>query len=450
VTPSGGEEDARPQANASADGTPAEDLEARTPEEIGRLLHELHAQLSELQMQNAELRRGQADAEQLRRVLDSSRDMIFAIDQDYYLAIFNRAYQDALHAAGGRAMAIGETVLSPEYPPTFLDQWRGYYDRALAGESFTVETRLIWRDGEHALENMLSPLYDPEGNITGVLVVTRDITVHRRTEEALQVYSSRLEELVAARNRDLQEAADRLLHQERLVLLGQLAAGVGHELRNPLGAILNTAYYLRLVLSRDASWASTSEISEALQILEKEVRAADRVITSLLDFAHGEAPRRTPTDLNAVVKRIVSAVIVPANVEIIYNLDPALPLVMADAEQLALIFGNLVDNALQAMPSGGHLSIASRRIDAYRVAAAITDTGVGIPLADRARVFEPLFTTKAKGIGLGLSLSNTMVEAHGGTIEIFSEPGTGTTISVNLPVDWRMDVDGMTQEQKLR
>ena len=144
-------------------------------------------------------------------------------------------------------------------------------------------------------------------------------------------------------------------------------------------------------------------------------------------------------DINDVVQEALSSITVPENVQVVSQLNQALPNIMADPDQLVLVFGNIIRNGIQAMPDGGQLTVRSQAPGPGWVAVSVADTGVGIPKENLEKLFEPLYTTKAKGIGLGLAVVKTMVEGHGGTIEVQSEVGQGTTFTVRLPPGMRKE-----------
>ena len=256
----------------------------------------------------------------------------------------------------------------------------------------------------------------------------------RNSEEKLKVYSEHLEEMVEERTQKLQEAWERLLRQERLAIMGQLVGGVAHELRNPLAAIKAVAYVLKTACNE-----ASAEENKALEILEKEVDMAEQIIANLLDFAQPKAPTFTQVNINEVIRAALLRVSVPIDVEVVTQLDETLPLVQADPNQLNIILVNLMSNAIQAMFKGGRLMLTSSLVKngdkangGPWVTIAIADTGAGIPPENLEKIFEPLFTTRTKGIGLGLPLSKTLVEKQGGSIEVTSQPGQGTTFTIRL------------------
>jgi len=219
------------------------------------------------------------------------------------------------------------------------------------------------------------------------------------------------------------------VRQEKLALLGQLAGGVGHELRNPLGAIKNAVYFLNVALENPEP-----EVKDTLGLLEKEVDNSERIIRSLLDFARNKPPRRQEVDINQIVRDSLSHLHIPENIRVKNQFAQSLPAIPADADQLGQAFGNIMLNAIQAMPRGGGLIIKSKLASPGLVTVSFADTGIGIAKEDQEKIFEPLITGKAKGIGLGMAITKTLVEGHGGAIQVKSEPGKGSTFTVKLPV----------------
>jgi len=246
----------------------------------------------------------------------------------------------------------------------------------------------------------------------------------KKAEMTLKAYSEKLEETV----KDLREAQEKLVHKEKLSVLGQLASGVAHDLRNPLFAIKNAVYFLRMVLEEPEA-----EVKESLDILNREVGTSERIISSLLDFARPKPLVRRNVDINDVIREALSRITVPRNVEVVSQLDKSLPSILTDPDQLGQVFGNIILNAIQAMPEGGLLTVKSEVPSPEWVGISFADTGIGIPRENLRKLFEPLFTTKAKGIGLGLAITKTLVEAHDGTIKVQSEVGKGSTFTVRLP-----------------
>lgn len=260
--------------------------------------------------------------------------------------------------------------------------------------------------------------------------IAHDITERKNIENILMNLNTELERRIETRTRELLEAQDQLLRQEKLVLLGQLAGGVSHELRNPLGVIKNTTYFLNMILDK-----SDPEVNEALNILDKEVINSEQIIKSLLEFAHPGPLTREIIDINSVLHDTIRNITVPDTIEIVYNLNKKLPLIQADPNKLDQIFRNIIVNAIQAMPDKGKLTIKTESQDQNWILVSITDTGTGISEENLSNIFEPLFTTKAKGIGLGLAYIKILIEEHKGAITVQSQIGHGSTFTIRLPLN---------------
>ncbi len=255
--------------------------------------------------------------------------------------------------------------------------------------------------------------------LTGALTIFGVIAIrsHRKTIATLAALETKTQEL--------EKAQEELARKERLALLGQLAGGVAHELRNPLGVVKNSVYYLKMVLSAE------DQVRKHLQILEREVGTASRIVADLLDFARLRPPVRITTDLNGLLQDVLERTALGDHVEVLTNFAADLPSVSVDPEQVKQVLGNLITNAGQAMPEGGTLTIETARADGGAL-VAVSDTGVGIPPENLEKIFQPLFTTKAKGIGLGLAVAKGLAEGNGGTVSVESTPGKGSRFAVRF------------------
>ncbi len=243
----------------------------------------------------------------------------------------------------------------------------------------------------------------------------------------LEKWNLQLETKVRERTQELEDAQERLLRSERLATIGQLAASVGHELRNPLGVLQNLLYLLNLKL-QDAD----EKVQKYLATMQKELLRSDKIVSELLEFSRRRKPSPEPTDLNGVIEEVLSKVSIPQGIEVVRD-SADLPTVTADHEQLQSVFLNLISNGIQAMPEGGDLTVKTSHSNGF-VKIAISDTGIGIPETNLKKIFDPLFTTKPKGIGLGLSITKNLIENHGGTMDVESTPNKGSTFLVKLPV----------------
>jgi signal transduction histidine kinase len=212
-------------------------------------------------------------------------------------------------------------------------------------------------------------------------------------------------------------------------VLGQLAGSVGHELRNPLGVMANAVYYLEMVQT-DAP----DDVREYHAILRTQIALAERIITDLLDFSRVRAPQMTTVAVARLFEDQIARLPLPPDVRLQRELSDAACQVRVDAVQVGQVLFNLLLNAVQAMDGGGGVLTVRARVAGSDVHLDIADTGPGVPAGFEDKIFEALFTTKARGIGLGLAVSRGLAEANQGHLSLQSTPGAGATFTLTLPV----------------
>jgi len=295
------------------------------------------------------------------------------------------------------------------------------------GEIKIVEYDMPMLNGEmRSWEQRMVMLSEDE-----VLLIIRDITARKQAEAALRVSQQQLQERQQREKELVEEELARLHHQlvisTRFATLGQVAATIAHELRNPLGAVRNAVYYIRRYLVQDHQ-----ELLDFLQIIDVEVTTADRIITNLLEMTRAKEPGIQQLDLRVVAQEIWHRS--KQTDKIVFDCTvPHEPFwLSADPTQFRQVLTNLMTNAVQAMPNGGALSITGEEQPGY-VMITVQDSGSGVPATARDRIFEPLFTTKAKGTGLGLAICRQIIERHGGTIEL-GDSSYGAKFVIRLPV----------------
>jgi signal transduction histidine kinase len=262
-------------------------------------------------------------------------------------------------------------------------------------------------------------------------------TLHERWQGDLQTLQDTVRSLNKLLDLDLAiiedayqaEYALRLQRSERLATIGQVAGGVAHELRNPLNVVKTSVYYLL-----NAKNPSAEKKAEHLERIEKHVVLADGVITALSNFARLPVPNRTPFAVEQCVREALDTNPLTENIELTIDCPPSLPAALADNDQVRIVFANLLRNAREAMPQGGRLTVSARAVEGG-IETRVADTGVGIPAEQLSRVMEPLYSTKARGLGLGLSIARAILEKNGGSLRVASEPGRGTTFTVFLQAD---------------
>jgi two-component system sensor histidine kinase AtoS len=269
------------------------------------------------------------------------------------------------------------------------------------------EMRLVTRGGK-VLQAQVSTsrMRDIDGRILGAVVTVEDVS-------------------------EVKALTDQLIRADRLAAMGELTAGVAHEVRNPLGIIRAS---VQLV---EESGCNRERVLEATSVIKQEIDRLDRVIKALLDFGRPSKPHLLLTDIGDVIEDVIlftRRFAGQSNVSISAVDVEGLPKVMADPDQLKQVFVNLISNAVQAMDrDGGSIEVRGYANEGF-LAAAVSDTGPGIPPEDLKKVFDPFYSTRDEGTGLGLTIVHRILDEHNGHIEVVSEPGAGTTFIVSLPI----------------
>ncbi|MDP3729277.1 MAG: ATP-binding protein [bacterium] len=224
-------------------------------------------------------------------------------------------------------------------------------------------------------------------------------------------------------------ATDKLVREEKLATIGKLAGIMGHEIRNPLGVIRNSIYFLNIKFKESID----EKVRRHMEILETEIDSCDKIISDVLEFARTRPPSLTEAEINSVVEAVLSKTNIPKTIKVQADLGENLPKINIDIAQVKQVFSNIISNAIEAMPKGGELRVTTSLIDSF-ISIALKDTGVGIPKENIDKLFTPLFSTKTKGLGLGLAACQNIISAHHGKIEFESQEGQGTAFIIKLPI----------------
>jgi two-component system NtrC family sensor kinase len=257
----------------------------------------------------------------------------------------------------------------------------------------------------------------------------------------LQNWARTLRDRVEERTRELRQTQDQVIQSERLAGLGRLAAVVAHELNNPLAGVLVMVRRTRKALARGAfSPEQQKDVASWLEMVDQEVARCGRIVQDLLAFSRHRRASREPVLVNEVASRtlrLLAHKLDLAEVDLVETLDPANPQVMGDTGQIQQAMMAVLINAVEAMPQGGTLEVATRGRGDGGVEIEIRDTGIGIAPEDLPQIFEPFFTTKSdgQGVGLGLSVVYGIVSRHGGRLDVSSMPAQGTRVLIQLPAE---------------
>jgi len=307
-------------------------------------------------------------------------------------------------------------------PEDLIGRPQIWYDRVHPDDlrRFYEELPLLWKEGQHAFEYRFlhkdrtyrwireeaRVVPDADGKQAEIIGYWSDITEERQMREAL-------------------------LRSERLAAIGQMAAMMAHDLRNPLTGISGAAYHLRKKLGSTADGKSL----EMLELIEKDIEHANRIMSDLLEYSrelHLDLDGTTP---RSIIEQALALVEIPSVIRVV-NLTDSRPEVRLDTEKMKRVFVNLIRNAVDAMPQGGELTIQSKESNG-NLEISFSDTGTGITEEVASRMWTPFFTTKAKGVGLGLSISKRIVEAHKGHLSYETTIGKGTSFVATLPLQAR-------------
>jgi signal transduction histidine kinase len=243
--------------------------------------------------------------------------------------------------------------------------------------------------------------------------------------EQLEQYGKRLELLVEKKTMQLRDA-------ERMAAIGETAGMVGHDIRNPLQSVVSELYLQRQEVTALPDGEAKRSLQESIRNIETNLYYIDKIVADLQDYSRPIVPLKQKIEIEKIIEHALTIVSIPDNIKILILLDKELPMIEADAVMMRRIIINLIQNAVQAMPEGGELSISARHKD-YQVLISIGDTGEGMSMEAQGKIFTPLFTTKSKGQGFGLAVVKRLTEAQGGTVNYQTQQGKGTTFTIQLP-----------------
>jgi signal transduction histidine kinase len=385
-----------------------------------------------------------------RTILDGIDEVVLLLGEDYRIVWANKKAGDGLRGAH-----CYRVIHQREEPCKEIEQSCPLREsKETLAPAHTIHTHIGLDGKERYVEISVYPILRPSDKPLFVYL-TKDIT--RRMEEEiskermwieiiktmdkiyadlvktqleLDDYRKTLEEKIMEKTKELEKTHEKFLRTERLAAIGELASGIAHELRNPLSSIKNALFFIKRKLNLKEG---DPRIRDFIEIMEGAVDIQNKIITDLLTFSKGSSPAKRPSDLNNVVEDALRISHLPSTIEVIKELEGELPFVHIDPDQMRQVFVNLIMNAYQAMPDGGRLIIRAKKKNDM-VCLTIKDTGCGIKEEDKERIFEPLFTTKSEGVGMGLAVSKAIVERNDCKIDFRSKEGEGSEFSVLIPI----------------
>jgi PAS domain S-box-containing protein len=354
----------------------------------------------------SELKRNQ---ETLRSIFAASPDTILAVDLESKITEANKQIYKS--SGYSRDDLIGKSA--------FLFLSKTDYKRILqeleknkdSGSPANLECNIVKKDlSEYPAELTISFLQDSQGDPFGYVVMIRDLTEKKELEK-------------------------KLFNSERLAAIGELAGMVGHDLRNPLAAIKNAAYFLK----KKGATIPESQTKEMLEIIHNAIDHSDKIINDLLDYSRNMHLELQVCSVKNVLLDALAFARVPENVKILNTVSEE-PTFRIDKTKIERVFINLVKNAIDAMPNGGIITLNCKQVD-NSIEITFADTGSGIPEEILPKLFSPLLTTKAQGMGFGLAICKRIIDAHGGLIAVETEKGKGTVFKITLPIEAKQATD---------
>jgi PAS domain S-box-containing protein len=379
----------------------------------------------------SERRKMEADVKQKLDMLEALTENLgvgfVIISKDYHVLWVNRFIKNGMGDVEGKLCYATLNTLDHICPDCGV---RKVFEDGVAKDSHEYSQSGV--DGNpYYVELIATPLKDKDGNITAALEFVVDIAEKKRMQRQLTEYSLKLEKLVEERTEQLQQTQAKLIKSERLATIGELAAIIGHDLRNPLTGIKGATYYLKTKHGAEMDVKG----KEMLEIIEKDIDCSNKIINDLIDYSRDLTLELVNTTPKLLLKNALSLIEVPERIKIIDATEDKLE-IKADAEKIYRAFVNIITNAVDAMPESGTLTVTSKAVKgSMEIVFKDTGTGMSEETLSKLKLWSPFFTTKAKGMGFGLPVCKRVIEAHGGKISVESTLGKGTTVTLTIPVN---------------
>ena len=375
------------------------------------------------------------------QIIDYNKKYQELLENTNDIVLFINPHGEVEHS-NKQAKLVFADLNSPGKPLQFHE----LFDGLLSFSITTIVKRVLdgnevsgssWRLKETNLKHMnvdakLLPLHD-RNKIVGIGAILKDTTARENVVNALEKNTQELKRKVQDTSEQLNEMQQKLILSEKMAVVGQLAAGIAHELRNPLNTINSSVYFLTKVIK-----TPNIKIAEHLDIIKEEISRSQTIVDNLLTFSKKSADAKSQVDINSIIEQSIALV----HKELLTNnilFEQDLTLVQkcyVNADELKQVFLNLILNAKNAMPSGGTLKVTTKMADNEYVETQFSDTGIGIPPENLNKIFDPFFTTdkKGKGTGIGLSIVHSAIKRNNGSIIVKSVEGEGTTFYIRLPI----------------
>jgi PAS domain S-box-containing protein len=387
----------------------------------------------------------EASEERFRTICEDARVVMLRLNRKGRVTYVNRIVSEY---GINKDEIIGKSMLK-FVPKKYKLRIFNEHLRVLRGNNVEGEAEIITPKGKLTVDYASNPVRQ-DGKVVECETVLRDITEKKEMEKKLQAYASQLESMVEARTIALKKSEEKLVRYskrleelveertkqlrqaERMATIGELAGMIGHDLRNPLTAIAGAAYYLK---TKEQSISEKEK--DMLATIENAVDNSNRIIGDLLEYSREIKLNRSETDPKSLLEETLAHLEVPTGITVA-NKTKSEPRAKIDKDKMQRVFINLIKNAFDAMPNGGVLTIKSKKTQ-NDVSFSFIDTGTGMSEETLQKIWTPLFTTKAKGMGFGLPICRRLIEAHNGKIRVESQIGKGTTFIITIPIEYERE-----------
>lgn len=382
--------------------------------------------------------------EEIHTILNGIQDFIIVITSNREIMEVNQAFLNQMGYT--REEVVGRKcyeVFQKLYSECTLDRIQCPLSEAVQGKkpSQNVLTRVDHDGRQHYIDVKMFPVFEKDGRISKFIEVSRDVSMMRKEEEEM---TRRLEKMVEDRTREVKETHAKLLHQDKMASLGKLSASVVHEINNPISGILNLAMLMNRILGEGPlQQKELDQFGQYLKLMENETRRISRIVSNLLAFSRHSKMEFGILNLNQLIEKTLflnANLLKIHSIKLDQKFDLHLPELMGSEDRLQQVFMNLISNAAEALESRQEdriLTIETKYLpEKGSISVSFKDTGVGIPPENLSKLFEPFFSTKkkGKGVGLGLSVAYGIIQEHGGSIQVQSEVEKWTTFNIEIPL----------------
>jgi PAS domain S-box-containing protein len=389
-----------------------------------KLLHCIFHDITEIRNTQKSLIESEA---KYRNLVELAQEGVWVFDKEYVTTFVNPRMAQMLGYVQSEIVGKKAFKLIDE---KIFEKVDDFSAKKIAGFKGNFDYELTRKDGSRIYASIVaSQITDDQGIYCGTLALVADVTLRKKMEKKLEKYSLNLEEIVQQKTRQLAKAQAQIIKSERLTAIGELAGMVGHDLRNPLSGIKNASYYIK----KKETESLSAQSKEMLQVIDRCVDHSNKIINDLLDYSKEMRLERKEISIDVLLTQALAMVQIPKKVMVVKQFTNPSEL-NVDSDKLERVFINLVKNAIDAMPDGGSIFITGKEENNH-LELSFSDTGIGIPDEVLPKLFSPLSTTKAQGMGFGLAICKRIIEAHGGTISFKTAKRKGTTFTVTLPIE---------------